>query len=166
MGHWINLSWLTHRDMSHSNQCSTTGMYYPVCGVDRVVHTKDSLLLIGKSSPDNIDRRWLIHSRRYRPQTACTFNIQFMQLLFFIRVISLCTASSIIKTNLFYAMSDCLYPANSYHEFVNMSAPQKCKCSTSVIETFSSTTMIYTIETYLMLILNFKLNKLNFQKHR
>ena len=44
-------------------------------------------------------------------------------------VISLCTASYIIKTSLVYAMTDCLLPANSLPEFVNMSAPEKCKLS-------------------------------------
>ena len=44
----------THWAISRSSQCSTTGvnkgcgMYYPVCGM---MHIKEPLLLIGKSSP-------------------------------------------------------------------------------------------------------------------
>ena len=43
MGYRIDPSWWTHWAISHSSQCSTTG----VCGM---VHIKDPLLLIGKSS--------------------------------------------------------------------------------------------------------------------
>ena len=44
----------THLGISHSSQCFTTGvtnisgLCYPVCGM---VHIKELLLLIGKSSP-------------------------------------------------------------------------------------------------------------------
>ena len=41
MGRRIDPSWWTHSDISRSNQCSTTGM----------VHIKEPLLLVGKSSP-------------------------------------------------------------------------------------------------------------------
>ena len=52
MGHQIYPSWWTHWAISLSSQCSTTGatktgMCYPVCGI---VHIKEPLLLIGKSS--------------------------------------------------------------------------------------------------------------------
>ena len=47
MGHRIDPSWWTHWAISHSSHCSTTGMCYPVCGM---VHIKEPLLLIGKSS--------------------------------------------------------------------------------------------------------------------
>ena len=54
MGVMIDPSWWTHRCISRSNQYSTTGvtkgraMCYPVC---EMVHIKESLQLIGKSSP-------------------------------------------------------------------------------------------------------------------
>ena len=52
MGHRIDPSWWTYWAISHSSQCSTNGItkavVCPVCGV---VHIKDPLLLIGKSSP-------------------------------------------------------------------------------------------------------------------
>ena len=54
IGHQINPSWWTHWAISHSSQCSTTGvtkafcMCYPVCGM---VHIKEPLLLIEKSTP-------------------------------------------------------------------------------------------------------------------
>ena len=54
MGHRIDPSWWTHSAIFPSSQCSTTGvikvvvMCYPVCGM---MHIKQPLLLIGKSSP-------------------------------------------------------------------------------------------------------------------
>ena len=48
MGCRIDPSWWTHRAISYSSQCSMTGMCYPVCGM---MHIKEPLLLIGKSSP-------------------------------------------------------------------------------------------------------------------
>ena len=51
IGCWIDPSWWTHWGNSCSSQCSTTGVIkavsYSVCGM---VHIKDPLLLIGKSS--------------------------------------------------------------------------------------------------------------------
>ena len=44
MGRRIDPSWWTHRANSHSNR----GTCYPVCGM---MHIKEPLLLIGKSSP-------------------------------------------------------------------------------------------------------------------
>ena len=51
----IDPSWWTNWGISHSSQCSTTGvtgcgMCYPFCGI---MHIKDPLLLIGKNSPCN-----------------------------------------------------------------------------------------------------------------
>ena len=54
MGRRIDISWSTYSAISRSSQWSTTGvpkcrrMCYPDCGI---VHTKEPLLLIGKSSP-------------------------------------------------------------------------------------------------------------------
>ena len=49
MGRWIDPSRWTNWAISRSSQCSTTGgMCYHVCGM---VHIKEPLLLIGKSSP-------------------------------------------------------------------------------------------------------------------
>ena len=53
MGRQIDPSWWTHWAISRSSQCSTTGnkgcgMCYPVYGM---MHIKEPLLLIGRSSP-------------------------------------------------------------------------------------------------------------------
>ena len=49
MGRQIDPSWWTHQAISRSSQCSTTGSTKAVvCGM---VHIKEPLLLIGKSSP-------------------------------------------------------------------------------------------------------------------
>ena len=53
MNRQIDPSWWTHLAISHSSQCSTTGVTkavvcYPVCGM---MHIKEPLLLIRKSSP-------------------------------------------------------------------------------------------------------------------
>ena len=50
MARQIDLSWWTHRAISRSSQCSTTGVRKAVilCGM---MHIKEPLLLIRKSSP-------------------------------------------------------------------------------------------------------------------
>ena len=49
----INPSWWTHWTISHSNQCSTTSVTKAVVCVilSGMMHRKEPLLLIGKSSP-------------------------------------------------------------------------------------------------------------------
>ena len=53
MGRRIDPSWWTHCAISRSSQCSTSGvtgrgMCHPACGM---MHIKEPLLLMGKSSP-------------------------------------------------------------------------------------------------------------------
>ena len=53
MGHRINPSWWTHSAISHSSQCSMTGVTKAVVCVilSGMVHIKELLLLIRKNSP-------------------------------------------------------------------------------------------------------------------
>ena len=52
MGRQIDPSWWTHWAISRSSKCSTTDVTKAVvCDITIVMHIKDPLLLIGKSSP-------------------------------------------------------------------------------------------------------------------
>ena len=46
MGHWIDPSWWTNSAISHSSQCSMTGVTK-----GGIVHVKELLLLVKESSP-------------------------------------------------------------------------------------------------------------------
>ena len=62
MSRWIDLSWWTHWAISHSTQCSTTGVTKAMlCAIlSEMVYIEDHLLLIGKSSPCSGGSRFLL----------------------------------------------------------------------------------------------------------
>ena len=59
-------------NISHYSQCSMTGMCYPVCGV---VHIKEPLLLIRKSSPYSVGSEFLFSLYGHLPYVQCHITI-------------------------------------------------------------------------------------------